>query len=74
MRRTSQRVKLCRMVFTPFETLHGRDMMFVLDENSGSDISGAFEGAKLHHFDVSHCQAHASCCISNREREQKTAD
>ena len=42
------------MVFTPFETLQGRDMMSVLVENGGCDISGAFEGAKLHHFDVGH--------------------
>ena len=61
-------------VCTPFETLQVHDMMTVLDENSGCDSSGAFEGAKLHHFDVAHGQAHASCRISNRESEKKTAD
>jgi hypothetical protein len=40
-------VNLCQVVFTSFQTLHGYGTVSVLAEDSGCEISGAFEGAKL---------------------------
>jgi hypothetical protein len=44
-----------------------------LVEDNMRESSGTFEGAKLHHFDIGNGQSHASCRISNRKSEQKTA-
>jgi hypothetical protein len=68
-----QLVNRCNVVFTSFDALLEHDMMPVLAENSGCEISGTFECAKLHHFDIGNGQSHALCRVSNREMKEKAA-
>jgi hypothetical protein len=45
--RALQLVNRSQVVFTSFQTLHGHGTVSVLAQNSGCEISGAFESAKL---------------------------